>query len=227
MNTPYVSCIMLTANRPNFVPIAVENFLVSNYRNAELIIVDDGKESVRPLIPDHHRIKYFYEEPIGTIGKKRNYACERSSGEIIMHWDDDDWYAPNWMSKQIKFLESSGADICGLNKITFYSPLVQKFWSYANPDPEKPWVAGATLAYYKSFWEKHPFKDIQIGEDYDFVWNSGAKIFAHDFYDGYIATLHANNTTLKPFEDPRHKKKSASNWMDVEYEGKTENPEKE
>jgi len=215
---------MPTANRPNFVVLATWHFLNQNFRNAELIIIDDGKESVSKSLPNHRRLKYFYTDPIGSIGLKRNFACEKAQGDIIIHWDDDDYYAYNWISKQIFFLEDSGADICGLNEIVFYSPIVNKFWKHTNKDPNKPWLSGATMAYWKSFWREHPFKDINIGEDYDYIWNNGAKIYAHDYVDGFIATLHNANTTLKPFENPRHKK-HAIDWMDVEYKGKTENPE--
>jgi len=214
---------MLTANRPQFVPFAVEYFLNSDFRDAELVIVDDGKNSVKSLLPNHHRIRYFYSDPIGSIGKKRNYACERAIGEIIMHWDDDDYYPYDWMSRQVRALEESDADIVGLNEIFFYSPLVNKFWSCVNKD-DPPWLSGATMAYRKSFWEKHPFKDIHIGEDYDYIWNTGAKIYAHDYPSGFIAILHAGNTTLKPFENPKHKK-HAIEYMNVKYEGNTENPE--
>lgn len=225
MSTPYVSCIMPTANRPNFISLATHYFLNQDYRDVELVIIDDGIESVKSEVPDHHRIKYFYTPPLGSIGNKRNYACEKATGEIIMHWDDDDYYAQDWISRQLKALESSDADIVGLNVIVFFSPLVNKFWNYANKDTKRPWLSGATMAYRKSFWEKHHFKDIHIGEDYDYIWNSGAKIYAYDYPDGFIATLHAGNTTLKPFEDPRHKK-HAIDVMDVKYEGDTENPEK-
>ncbi|MET1056747.1 MAG: glycosyltransferase family A protein [Pedobacter sp.] len=222
MSSPRVSCIMLTANRPNFIPLAVHHFLNSDYRDAELVIIDDGKESVKSLIPDHHRIKYFYTEPLGSIGNKRNYACEKAIGEIIMHWDDDDYYPYDWMTRQVKALEESGADIVGLNQILFYSPLVNKFWNYDNKDTDRPWLSGATMCYRKSFWEKHHFKDIHVGEDYDYIWNSGARIYAHEYPNGFIATLHAGNTTLKPFEDPRHKK-NAIMYMDVKFEGNAEN----
>ena len=224
MSNPKVSCIMLTANRPQFVPLGVHYFLNSDFRDAELVIVDDGKESVQALLPDHHRIRYFYSDPIGSIGKKRNYACEKSRGEIIMHWDDDDYYPYDWMSRQLKALEGSDADIVGLNEIFFYSPLVNKFWNYVNKD-DPPWLSGATMAYRRSFWEKHPFKDIHIGEDYDYIWNTGAKVYAHDYPSGFIAILHAGNTTLKPFENPKHKK-HAVEYMSVQFEGNTENPEK-
>ncbi|MDO7744611.1 MAG: glycosyltransferase family 2 protein [Pedobacter sp.] len=222
MKTPYVSCIMPTANRPNFVELAVNHFLNQDYEDAELVIIDDGKESVRSSIPDHERIQYFfYNRPLGTIGAKRNIACEKALGSVIMHWDDDDWYAWDWIDKQLEALETSKADICGLNDITFFSPVVHKFWRYADKNQERPWLSGATMAYHKSFWSNHPFKDLQIGEDYDYIWNTGAKIYAHEYVTGFIATLHNANTTLKPFENSKHKK-HAIEWMSVPFEGKTE-----
>lgn len=216
MSNPYVSCIMPTANRQNFIPLAIDYFLNQDYRDAELIIIDDGRESVKNLIPNHHRIKYFYADPIGTIGLKRNYACEKAKGDIIIHWDDDDWYAQDWISREVQVLLNSDADICGLNEIIFYSSLLNKFWKYSDQNLQEPWLSGATMAYRKSFWVKHPFKDIQVGEDYDYIWNTGAKILAHDYSEGFVAILHAKNTTLKPFEDPRHKK-NAIEWMDVQF----------
>ncbi|WP_073233156.1 glycosyltransferase family 2 protein [Pedobacter caeni] len=216
---------MPTANRQKFIPLTVEYFLQQDYKNAELIIIDDGKESIKYLIPDHPKIRYFYTSPMSTIGIKRNYACEKAIGEIIIHWDDDDWYASDWISRQVKALEESKADICGLDNITFFSPLVGKFWKYVDSGNERPWLSGATFVYRKSFWKQHPFKDLQVGEDYDYIWNSGASLFAHNYHDGFIATLHAGNTTLKPFEDPRHKK-HAERWMEVEFRGKAENLEK-
>ena len=224
MSAPYVSCIMPTANRPNFALLAIEHFLNQDFRDAELIIIDDGKKSIRSLLPGHHRIKYFYTDPLGSVGVKRNFACEKAQGEIIMHWDDDDWYAHDWISRSIKSLNESKADITGLSQITFFSPRADKFWWYDGNALEHPWLAGATMTYRKSFWLTHPFRNLQIGEDYDYSWNTGAQLHAHNYTDGFIATVHNSNTTLKPFEDPRHKREYASNWMDVHFEGKTENP---
>ena len=223
MNKHLVSCIMPTANRPNFVELAVANFLNQDFRDAELIIIDDGKVSVQSVIPDHHRVKYTYTAPISTIGMKRNYAIEKSCGEIIMHWDDDDWYAHDWMTRQLKVMENNQADIIGLNEILFFSPAQGKYWKYADKNTERPWLSGATMAYRRKFWDQHPFNDLQIGEDYDYIWNTGATIYAHDYYDGFVATLHNGNTTLKPFENPKLKKHAVS-WMDVQYKGKAENP---
>jgi len=213
MNQPLVSCITPTANRQKYLPLAIDYFLKQDYPNKELIIVDDGIKTSAPIIPDHPQIKYFFTDPLGTIGIKRNYACGQASGEIILHWDDDDWYAGDWISRQVEAQQSSGADITGLNRVIFYSPSVDKKWMYEDTEEDKPWLCGATMAYKKSFWEAHPFIDLQVGEDYDFVWNSGAKIFALDYLQGFIAILHAHNTSIKPVEDPRHKK-HATGWKE-------------
>ncbi|MBB5637823.1 glycosyltransferase involved in cell wall biosynthesis [Pedobacter cryoconitis] len=211
MNQPLVSCIMPTANRQKYISFALNYFLAQDYPNRELVIIDDGNESIVHLLPDDKRIKYFYTKPLGTIGVKRNFACNKAKGEIIMHWDDDDWYANDWISKQVYFLSNSEADICGIEHTHFFSPVTDTLWmgtamNRNNPSNPEQWINGATLAYWKSFWLTHPFKDLQTGEDDHFITKSGARVFAHDYIDGFIAVLHSRNTTTKYFENPRHKR---------------------
>ena len=208
---PLISCIMPTANRQKFVPLAINNFLLQDYTNTELVIIDDGKESISSLIPDDPRIKYFYSDPIGTIGKKRNYACQKTTGDIIMHWDDDDWYAPDWISKQLSYLKQSKADMCGIEHVHFYSPVTDTFWRGTTKNRNKgyirQWLSGATLAYWRSYWESTPFEDRNTGEDDSFIMSPGAKVFAHDYIDGFVALLHPKNTTVKYFEHPGEKRR--------------------
>jgi glycosyltransferase involved in cell wall biosynthesis len=209
-SSPSVSCIMPTANRAKYIPFAIDYFLKQDYPNAELVIIDDGKEPIGYLLPDDHRVRYFYSEPIGTVGTKRNYACREAKGDIIMHWDDDDWHASDWISKQVGFLLESGADVCGIEHVHFFSPVTDTFWQGTslnrnNPN-RKSWVNGSTLAYWKSFWALHPFQDRQTGEDDAFLKTPGIKVFAHDYIDGFVALLHPENTTVKYFENFRHKR---------------------
>jgi glycosyltransferase involved in cell wall biosynthesis len=214
MTQPLVSCITPTANRQKYLPFAIKYFLAQDYPHSELIIIDDGLSSSKDLVPDNPKIKYYYyDHRIGTIGTKRNIACEKSAGEIILHWDDDDWYAEDWISRHIEALHKSGADITGLNKVDFYSPATNRRWRYEDTDTDRPWLCGATMAYKKSLWQKHPFIDLQVGEDYDFVWNSGGKTFAIDYLAGFVSLLHAHNTSLKPIENPKHKK-HAEAWTE-------------
>ena len=50
LSQPLVSCVMPTADRRRFVPQAIGYFLAQDYPNRELVIVDDGKESVEDLV---------------------------------------------------------------------------------------------------------------------------------------------------------------------------------
>lgn len=210
MKAPYVSCIMPTANREKYIPFATRYFLEQNYPLAELIIIDDGKSSVASLVPEDERIRYYYTAPLGTIGLKRNYAIELAKGDIIMHWDDDDWRALDWISRSVDFLIANDADVTGIKHVHYFSPIRNIFWQgdahNRNKQNTRVWLNGATLAYWKSYWEKHPFKDLQKGEDEEFIQHEGAKVFAHDYINGFVGILHQHNTTIKPFEYKKHKK---------------------
>lgn len=203
-NLPLVSCIMPTANREKFVPFAIKYFLGQTYTNSELIIVDDGLNSIQYLIPKNERIVYIRLAQSGlVIGTKRNYACEKAKGEIIVHWDDDDWYAPNWIELQVHTLLTTGADLCGLSNLFFYKPMTNQTWKYVYPDNERPWVGGATMAYKKALWKIKPFIDVQVGEDNQFVWFSPGKIVTHSHLTGFVSLLHPKNTSPKHINNPR------------------------
>ena len=194
---PMVSCIMPTADRREFVPQAIRNFLAQDYEPRELIVLDDGRDSVADLIPSHDSIRYLRLDRKSTIGAKRNIACERARGEVIAHWDDDDWMAPTWLSSQVKALRSQGADICGLDKVFFYAPDARRAWQYVY-DGRTPWVCGGTLCYLREFWRGAPFADIDVGEDNAFVWSVRSKrIATNPDQHLYVARVHARNTSPK------------------------------
>jgi glycosyltransferase involved in cell wall biosynthesis len=194
---PLVTCIMPTANRRAFVPAAIAQFLAQDYPNKELLVLDNGRESVADLVPDHPAIRYIEEHSLRTLGALRNRACELARGDIIAHWDDDDWYPPDRLSRQVEALDHHRADVCGSSRVYFLDAARRRAWEYAFRS-SKLWVAGATLAYRKSFWERSRFREIQVGEDCQFVWGEPVKRIA-DLADAglCIATIHSGNTSPK------------------------------
>lgn len=195
---PLVTCIMPTANRLELMLTSIQYFLEQDYPYKELVIIDDSHTSAARFIPTLYCIRYFHLHQEYTIGTKRNKACEKAAGTIIVHIDDDDWYAPNWVSYQVDALLRSEADVCGLNKVKYHSLITDNTYCLnKDTNGKKNWLAGATLAYFKTFWQKHQFKDVQIGEDDLFIKNSHATIFAHNYYDGFIATVHSSNVRIK------------------------------
>ena len=54
--TPLVTCLCLTRNRRGFLPRAIECFVAQTYEERELLIVDDGDDSIADLAPADWRI---------------------------------------------------------------------------------------------------------------------------------------------------------------------------
>lgn len=195
---PLVSCIMPTADRRSYVPQAIRIFQRQDYPNLELVIVDDGNDSIADCVPHDSRIRYFRLERKMTIGAKRNFACEQAQGEMIVHWDDDDWY-PTWRVRaQVNALIHESAAICGTSRLYYCDPGANRAWLYSCNTFKPSWVAGNTLAYRHSFWEGHKFADLQVGEDSRFVWNAAGNRISDLNDPGLcVATVHAGNTSAK------------------------------
>lgn len=186
-----------SAARRNFILFAVLFFQRQSYPNTELIVLDDEAGAIEYLIPSADNIRYYKTNRKLSTGAKRNLACEHAHGEYTLNWDDDDWYAPDWITRQVNALQQSDSDICGLKDFYFYRPSEHAAWKYRYYNSKRDWVAGATMAYKRSHWRCYPFKDMQVGEDNDFAWNSGGKVFAHSYIDGFVSILHDNNTSPK------------------------------
>jgi hypothetical protein len=194
---PRVSAIMPTADRRRFVPAAVAQFLAQGREDAELVILDDGSDKVADLIPSDARIRYFREEGRRVLGDKRNRLCELARGQIIIHWDDDDWHAPDRIERQLAALDASGADLVGLERIAFLADDGGRAWDYRWGGRGR-WVYGATMAYRRALWERRRFASIRAGEDTRFVLDArGARIQAMADTDWMVARVHGGNTSPK------------------------------
>lgn len=195
---PLISCVMPTANRPQFVPNAIRYFLRQDYENKELLIVDDGSESIENLIPDHPQIRYIRTKKQWTLGEKRNFCVQKSRGDLIMHWDDDDWMADYRISYQVRELLKHKAEVCGLQNMYFCQLATRKCWLYKYPPKARSWLAGGSLLYTREFWKKMPFPSIQVASDTPFILSRELKNFValsdHNFY---VAAIHGKNTSPK------------------------------
>ena len=68
-----------TRNRRRFVGQAILYFIRQDYTDKELVIVDDGEDSVGDLAPADDRVRYVRLERRLSLGEKRNLAIEVSS----------------------------------------------------------------------------------------------------------------------------------------------------
>jgi hypothetical protein len=160
--------------------------------------VDDGTDSISDLIPKDQRIRYFRLDKKLTLGAKLNLACQYAHGDIIAHWDDDDWYAPHRLTYQIQALTPGKVDICGLNHLLYYDLRTRCSYEYIYPRRQRMWLLGSELCYFKAFWATHRFAEIQVGMDAKFVWSADPRrvvsLVDHTFA---VHTIHAHNVSPK------------------------------
>ncbi|MGN6532847.1 MAG: glycosyltransferase [Ginsengibacter sp.] len=193
-----ISCIMPTYNRRQFVPNAIRYFLRQDYENKELIIIDDGEDVIKDLVPLHADIRYFRLDNKISLGAKLNIACEYARGNIIANWDDDDWYASWRLSYQAEAIKSEKVLICGINNLLYYDLLNKKAFNYIYPTDQRPWIIGSSLCYKKQFWQLHHFEDINIGMDGLFVWKAPSiNIHIHTDPTFSVHMIHQDNISPK------------------------------
>ena len=126
---PLVSCIMPTYNRRPFAPLALQHFQRQDYPHKELIVVDDGSDPVANIFLGQQNVRYIRLSMRTSIGGKRNIACREARGQIIAHWDDDDWYSPDRLRYQVAPVLAGEADLTGLvNTFVLELPTGQ-FWT--------------------------------------------------------------------------------------------------
>lgn len=194
---PLVTCIMPTRNRPDFVKRSIELFHAQDYPRKELLILEEESHSVDDTTTDFD-VVYEWNDVVmfQSIGAKRNAMCDYASGDLIAHWDDDDWQSPRRLSTQVEAMRTQGARLCGVDRLVFYNG--ERAWLFETV--RKPWLAGGTLVYERSLWAEQPFTEVSNGEDVAFIdaaHKRGVKIATVSDPSLYVATLHANNTTTR------------------------------
>jgi glycosyltransferase involved in cell wall biosynthesis len=201
---PLVSCIMPTHNRRRFVPRAIDYFLRQDHPAKELVIVDDGTDSIEDLVPRLPSIRYHRVAERMVLGTARNLACELASGSIIAHWDDDDWQAPDRLSRQVRQLESGRIDLCGMTSLLFYAPADDRAWRFTWPPGLHRWLAGQSLCFRRDLWVRSPFPDLTGAEDAVFVQRLAYLSVAQTTPgDIVVALVHPGNTVAKTWRGVR------------------------
>ncbi len=124
----------------------------------------------------------------GSIGMKRNAAIKSTSADIIVCFDSDDIFMPDYISRCVERLQD--CDTTG-NSSAYFSDGVRS-WLYEYKGKQK-YVIGSGCAYWRRVWEKNPYQDTSRGEDTKFCANAGI-IKPLDYLEGFVAQIHNSNT---------------------------------
>lgn len=177
---PRVSIITPTYNRFSLFPLAINNYKNFDYPRDKLewIIIDDTlyesqEQSLETILPIDKSIKYLkimdenIKRPL-TIAHKRNIGVQKSTGSIILHMDDDDYYPSISVLSRVKTLkqyESQGIQCVGCSLIGNYN-IMNDTSSISCDSPIS--LSEASMGYTRQFWNDRPFNSSDLRGEHKF-----------------------------------------------------------
>lgn len=178
------------------MPKLLDVFLSQTYPNKELVIIEDGGDVARVLIPDDPRVRYINTGlRWDAIGSKRNIACQHARGQIIQHFDDDDWSSPDRMAHQVEMLTADNKRrVVGYSSMKFLDCLTGDAWLYSS---HSRYALGTSLCYWREWWEQAKFPHLNVGEDNAFVAKSRGVLYTEDAGNRMMARAHGKTTSEK------------------------------
>lgn len=111
-----ISVIVPMYNAEKTIEKCVKSIQVSEYREIEIILINDGSkdktlEICRKLQNNDERI-YIIDKKNSGAGESRTEGLKVARGEFVSFVDADDWISKEMYSKMIKVVKSEDADVC-------------------------------------------------------------------------------------------------------------------
>lgn len=212
-------CVPTSTRRQDFHPLLYENFNRQNYQRKELVVVDIGERPslfLQQKARQDARVVYrFFPAADATedrslrsdgtlapvrlenwsLGLKRNLCCKLARGGVIAQFDDDDLYAPNYLSfmceqllSGIKKADDKGERLARNGEYPAIATLSEwhlmdmpdKTFRWLNPvteDMPRQWRDpmiygyGFSYIYTRAAWRLYAFPDVETSEDDKFMAN--------------------------------------------------------
>ncbi len=108
MEPGLVSAVLPVHNGARWLRQAIDSVLGQTYPAVEIVTVDDGStdESFELLSGYGGPVRPYRQKNCGSVGLVRNAAIERSRGEFLAFLDQDDWWLPGKLARQVAMMRS-------------------------------------------------------------------------------------------------------------------------
>ena len=111
---PLVSIIVRTCSRPDTLRENLISLRNQTYKNIEVVVVEDGKNTAEKMIKNEFKDLNIVYEATGTnIGRSKvaNIAMKKAKGKYLNFLDDDDVFYNDHVETLVKSLEKNKYDI--------------------------------------------------------------------------------------------------------------------
>ena len=115
------SVITATYNRAKFITATLESLKAQEFKDFEVIVVDDGStdNTLELLKPHSSWLKVFQEQNAGP-GRARNIAVSHATGEYLAFLDSDDIWFPWTLSTFAQVIEQQGRPVLVAAKLKLF-----------------------------------------------------------------------------------------------------------
>jgi glycosyltransferase involved in cell wall biosynthesis len=133
-----VSVICPTFGRPERHKSLYDVFDSQDYPHKDLWLMDDSPEP-SPFFAElgarDRRVHYVHSSGRLTVGAKRNWLVNLSRGQVIAHFDDDDWYDPRYLASMVGALDEQKVDLVKLSVWRALCETDGSFWQWDTQNP--------------------------------------------------------------------------------------------
>ncbi len=218
--------IITCTNRPSRMKNVFLSYLRQDYNPKELIIVlnnnDMNQKEWQARAIDLPDITVLSLDERISLGECYNYAIRHASFDYIAKFDDDDYYAPRYLTKQMAAFNYTYADIIGKTCRFIYFQSVSILGLYeASPQfTYVDYVVGATMIFKKDILDHIKFRNINRGEDSEFqkdCLRQDRKIFSVDKYNYVTIRHHSFEPHTYVFSDCEYLNSCQTTWKTRDY----------
>ncbi|MFD1139066.1 glycosyltransferase [Paenibacillus shunpengii] len=175
--------IITCTKRQSYVAQLFKNYTRQRHSKKELIIVvNNDAISLEPYeqAAKHLRHVQIFRVPEHySLGTCLNLAVKKTKYNYVAKFDDDDYYAPDYLTEGLLTFQKSGADVLGKRAHYMYlrgsKTLILRFANDENKVVSK--LPGATLMIKRKVLKQVSFPDQNVGEDDLFCKRSKKKGF--------------------------------------------------
>jgi glycosyltransferase involved in cell wall biosynthesis len=222
---PLVSIITPTKDRQNLLPLLWEYVRNQSIKDFEWLIHDGSQQPATFDWINNAHVTYTHAPEPLMIGAKRNALCGTARGNIIAHFDDDDFYGPKYLEGMLSFMDANKLDFVKLfgfflyqrtHNVFAYWDLERDFPLHYRLAPNMPprpqvnnggisgkWGYGFSYVFHRRVWEEVHFPNQNHGEDQIFVDAVDARFKAGGKQDADRSCIHVIHTTNSSITYPQ------------------------
>jgi glycosyltransferase involved in cell wall biosynthesis len=225
---PRVSIITPTLNRTELLPAIWNCVRKQSVDDFEWLVLD-GSPQPAPMFEtiSDTRVKYKHNPNPMTLGGMRNALCESTTGNVVVLFDDDDFYAPRYIDRMLSLMDREGADFVKLFGFFLYHRRNEVFayWDlernhdihyrvgpggvtagqYIPGEGDERLGYGFSFVFRRQVWEASRFPDERAwNEDGIFAETAASQFKLAGAQDIECSCLHVVHTTNTSVSYPQH-----------------------